>query len=136
GKSQENGYQSAAMQAGIDREPDALALYEAVTGRLLTQTGFRSHKTLMAGCSLDGHVGDFERIVEVKCPIAATHLEYLKSGVVPGEYLKQIQHGLWLTGAQCCDWLSYHPDFPEPLQAKLVTVERNEAEIASYELLV
>jgi len=136
GRSQENGYQSAAMQQGIEREPDAYALYEALTGRLLTSSGFIAHDTLAAGCSLDGYVpygNEFEGIIEIKSPIAATHLEYVKTGVVPGEYLKQIQHGLWLTGARWCDWLSFNPDFPEGLQVKLVRVRRDEAALAEYE---
>lgn len=133
GRSQENGYQSAAMQQGTEREPDAYAMYEALTGRLLTSSGFIEHDTLAAGCSLDGHVDGFAGIIEIKSPIPATHLEYVKSGMVPGEYLKQIQHGLFITGAQWCDWLSYNPDFPEGLQVKLVRVHRNDAETAEYE---
>lgn len=135
GKPQENGYVSKAMQDGIDREPDAAALYEALTGRLITPTGFLAHLTLPAGCSLDGHVGEFEGLVEIKCPIPATHLDFLKSGIVPGDYVKQATHQLWITGAQWCDYVSYHPDFPEPLQAKVARIQRNEAEITSYELL-
>jgi hypothetical protein len=133
GRSQENGYQSAAMQQGIEREPDAYAMYEALTGRLLTSSGFIEHDTLAAGCSLDGYVDGLQGIIEIKSPIPATHLEYLKTGIVPGEYLKQILHGLFITGAQWCDWLSYNPDFPEGLQVKLVRVQRNDAEIAEYE---
>jgi hypothetical protein len=88
----------------------------------------------MAGCSPDGIVGDLDGLVEAKCPLAATHLEYLRTGVVPDEYMKQIIHQLWITGAQWCDWISYNPDFPDPLQLKLVRVPRDEAAIASYEL--
>ena len=135
GKSQENGYQSAAMTQGIEREVDACALYEALTGDVLTPTGFVAHTELLAGCSLDGHVGDFEGLIEVKSPIAATHLEYLTTDVIPGDYLKQIQHNLWITGAGWCDWLSFNPDFPAPLRAKLVRVERDNAAIKAYELL-
>ncbi len=136
GKSQESNFLSAAMQQGMDREADAAALYEAQTGNLLRTVGFCQHDTLMAGCSLDGYVGDFEGNVEVKSPIAATHWDYLQSGVIPGEYQKQILCGLWITGAAWCDWLSYNPDFPPNLQVKLVRVERNQAEIDSFELLV
>lgn len=133
GRSQETGFVTPAMQAGIDREVDACAVYEALTGHLLTSTGFLVHDSILAGCSLDGHVGDFEGIIEIKSPLAATHLEYVKSGVIPGDYLKQILHGLWISGAQWCDWLSYHPDFPKALRVKLVRVVRDEAAIAAYE---
>lgn len=133
GKAQEQGFVTPAMQAGIDREVDAAAIYEAATGRMLTASGFLGHDTLAAGCSLDGHVGDFEGIIEIKCPQPATHLDYLKTGTVPGDYLKQILHGLWITGAQWCDWLSFNPDFPEALRVKLVRIPRDDAAIAAYE---
>lgn len=136
GRSQESGFLSAAMQQGIEREPDAYALYEALTGRLLTSSGFIQHETLMAGCSLDGFVprGEaIEGIIEIKAPIPATHLDYVKSGTVPGEYYKQILHGLFITGAQWADFVSFNPDFPEPLQVRLVRVNRDEAAIEDYE---
>ena len=57
----------------------------------------------------------------------------LKTGAVPGESLKQITHGLWITGAQWADWLSYHPAFPEPLQTRLIRVVRDEVAIAAYD---
>lgn len=136
GRSQERGYVSEAMQVGIDRELDARALYEAVTGEVISVVGFVSHDTLRAGCSPDGVVGDFEGLVEVKSPIAATHLDYLRTGTIPTDYAKQMLHQLWITGARWCDFLSYQPEFPEALQTKLIRVRRNDTEIAAYELVV
>jgi len=133
GRCQERAFQNQVMADGIAREADAAMLYEALTGRLLRSTGFLRHDELMAGCSLDGDVGGFEGIVEAKCPIAATHLTYLNTGIIPHEYFKQIIHNLWVSGAAWCDWLSYHPEFPEPLRAKLVRVPRDEAVIHAYE---
>lgn len=132
GRSQESDYVSAAMQQGIDREADAMAYYEAVTGHLVDAVGFCEHDTLAAGCSPDGVIGDFEGVVEIKSPIAATHWDYVKTGVVPGEYQKQILHHLWITGAAWCDWLSFNPDFPEALRVKLVRVPRVEIECLAY----
>lgn len=133
GRSQESGYLSAAMQAGMDREPDALLWYEALTGQIVRRTGFIMHDELMAGASLDGHLGTFEGVVEAKSPIAATHLEYLRTGKVPGEYLKQAHHQMWITGARWCDWLSFNPYFPESLRCKLVRIPHDEAVIADYD---
>ncbi len=135
GRPQESTWSSPAMQQGADREYDACLLYESLTGRVLRSTGFIACDGLMAGCSLDGHVGEFEGIVEIKSPIPATHLDYLRTGTVPGDYYKQCLHSLWVTGAEWCDWLSYNPDFPEPLRSKLVRIHRNEQEIAAYNLL-
>lgn len=133
GRPQENGYQSPAMLQGIEREADAIALYEALTGRLVRRSGFLAHTEHLAGCSLDAHVGDFERIVEAKSPTDAVHLDYLKSGRVPQDYLEQVWHHLWVTGAPVCDWISYNPNFPDHLQGRLVTIERDEKAIAAYE---
>lgn len=133
GKSGEKSFESQAMRDGVEREPDALLMYEALTGQLVTRTGFIQHDTLMAGCSLDGHLGDFEGIVEAKCPIPATHLDFLESGIVPGEWLKQIVNNLWISSAAWADFISYQPDFPEPLQVRMVRVLRDEAAIAEYE---
>lgn len=136
GKSQEGAYISQAMQDGIDREVDAVGIYEALTGHLLSTVGFCAHDTLMAGCSPDGYIGEFEGLAEIKSPIPATHWDYLRTGTIPLEYQRQILHQLWITGAQWCDWLSFQPDFPERLRVKLVRVARNPAEIDSYELMV
>lgn len=133
-KSHESSYVSAAMQQGIDREADALLLYEALTGQLVERTGFLSVPTLMVGCSLDGHVNDFEGVVETKCPIPATHLDYLRTGRIPLEYFRQIQHQLWITRAAWCDFMSFNPDFPEALQAKIIRVTRADAKLEDYHL--
>jgi hypothetical protein len=68
GQSQEEPFVNAAMQRGIDCEPLAFAAYEAQTGQVVNRTGFLAHTGYMVGCSLDGHVGDFEGLVECKCP--------------------------------------------------------------------
>lgn len=133
GKSQERAFQSQAMQDGIEREADAAARYEALTGNILSFTGYLSHTDHLAGCSLDGHVGDFEGIAEIKCPEAHTHLDYLRTGTVPTDYYRQVIHNLWISGAKWCDWLSYHPDFPDHLQVKLVRITRSDQAIFDYE---
>jgi len=131
---QEDPFINAAMQRGIDCEPFAFAAYESLTGNLAVRTGFLSHNELMVGCSLDGHIGHFDGILELKCPKSATHLAYLRSGKVPSAYLPQITHNLWVSGAAWCDFLSFDDRFPPHLQTFLVRVERNEQEIAAYAL--
>ena len=132
GQSQENTYQTQAMKDGIDREPAALALYQEMTGQSVQAIGFCSHDTLMAGCSPDGFIGE-DGLLSIKSPIAATHWQYLKTGVIPDDYLKQILHEMWITGRSWCDWLSYQPYFPEHLRAKLLRVMRVDADVAVYD---
>lgn len=136
GKPQEDGdgFVNAAMQRGIELEPAAFAAYEALTGALAVRTGFLAHTSLMAGCSLDGHVDGFQGIVEIKCPKSATHLGYWRGrGQCPEDHLPQITHNLWITGAAWCDFLSYDDRFPRDLQTFLVRVTREDVDIAGYE---
>lgn len=133
GRSLEKDFTNRWMQQGTEREPDAFVAYEALTGRVLERTGFLRHNDLMAGCSLDGSFDDFAGIVEIKSPEHNAHLEAWESGAVPADYLKQVQHALWVTGAEWCDWLSYQPDFPEHLQVKLIRVERDPKALDDYE---
>ena len=130
---QEDMFVNAAMQRGIDCEPLAFAAYESLTGLMAVRSGFLAHDTIAAGCSLDGHVGDFAGILEVKCPKSATHLRYLRGGVVPSDYLPQITHNLWITKAMWCDFLSFDDRFPAALQTFLVRVNAADLDLASYE---
>lgn len=130
---QEDVFVNAAMQRGIDCEPLAFSAYESLTGNVAHRTGFLAHDTLAIGCSLDGHVGDFAGILEVKCPKSATHLRYLRGGTVPSDYLPQITHNLWVTGAVWCDFLSFDDRFPSALHTFLVRVHAADADLASYE---
>lgn len=134
GTVQEEAFINAAMQRGIDCEPLAFSAYESLTGNVAHRTGFLAHNSLAIGCSLDGHIGQFEGILECKCPKSATHLGYLKAGKVPPAYLPQITHNLWVTGAAWCDFLSFDDRFPASLQTFLVRVERDEKDIAAYAL--
>lgn len=130
---QEDMFVNAAMQRGIDCEPLAFAAYESLTGLMAVRSGFLAHDTIAAGCSLDGHVGDFAGILEVKCPKSATHLRYLRGGVVPSDYLPQITHNLWITKAMWCDFLSFDDRFPAALQTFLVHVNAADLDLAAYE---
>lgn len=134
GRSQERSFQTAAMKHGVDTEGAAVAAYEVLTGRVLYRTGFVYRTDLMVGASLDGHVGgeDITGIVEIKCPMSATHWDYLRTNKVPTDYLKQITHALFVTGAEWCDFMSYDDAFPERLQAKLVRVTRADVDIPEY----
>jgi hypothetical protein len=133
GMSQESGFVNADMQRGVDKEPEAIAAYEAHSGLLVSRTGFLSHNALMAGCSLDGHFGEFKGILELKCPKSATHLRYLRAGVAPTDYLPQIRHNLWITGAEWCEFVSFDDRFPAELQLFVVRVRREAVDIPGYE---
>lgn len=135
GQSQEDAYINAAMQRGIDKEADALAAYESFTGHLVRPVGFLAHDTLLAGCSPDGIIADYEGGLELKCPKTATHLSYLRGKALPKDYLHQVIHSLWITGAQWWDFVSFDDRLPEHLRLFHVRVTRDDTQMKAYELM-
>lgn len=113
-----------AMIRGTVLEPEARAYYELIGGQV-EEVGFCLHEDGF-GCSPDGLVGS-QGLLEIKCPLAHTHVEYLREGVLPGLYVPQVQGQLLVTGREWCDFLSYHPDM-RPL---LIRVERDEKFIST-----
>lgn len=109
------GYTNAAMQWGIDTEPQARAAYEMDTGDTVTEVGFVNHPDMFAGASPDGLCGD-DGLVEIKCPNTATHIETLLSGEIPAKYVTQMQWQMACTGRQWCDFVSFDPRLPGKLQ--------------------
>lgn len=128
-------FETAAMRQGREREPLAIQAYETRTGELVDRVGLCVHDKLLAGASPDGLVSD-EGGLEVKCPELANHLEYLQIAGEPQEYSWQIQGGMWITGRQWWDFVSFNPDFPEHLQLVVRRVRRNEEAIARLEAAV
>jgi len=134
GRSQESGYTNAAMERGTILEPDARAAYEVESGLLVDEVGFVMHDELPTGGSPDGLIGD-DGGLEVKCPGAAAHLDYLK-GAMPNDYRLQVIHSLWLTGRAWWDFASFNPDFPEPLRLKVTRLYAKDIDMAAHELAV
>jgi predicted phage-related endonuclease len=134
GSAQANTFWTAEMQRGVDIEPLAFGMYEALTGQMVQKSGFLQHKVLMAGCSLDGHIGDFSGIIELKCPKMATHLIYLADpNALVNEYHAQVQHNLWITGAAFCDLVSFDNRLPGNKQMVRERIERADARLPEYE---
>lgn len=133
GAPQDDDFINKEMQRGIDLEGEAAGEYEAVTGHLIQRTGFITADDIAVGCSLDGHVGPFHGIVELKCPKSATHLSYLRAGIVPSAYLPQLRHNVWVTDAGWADFVSYDPRFPPDLAFFRVRIFRKDLDIVAYE---
>lgn len=134
--SEASTFTNAAMQWGIDSEPRARARYEAESGNAVRCTGFVIREDLRVGCSLDGDVRNFEGIIEIKCPKSTTHVSYLKDPRLPPEYVAQVTHNLWVTGAAWCDFVSFDDRLPNGLDFLCLRVERDETAISAYEVEV
>lgn len=128
-------FQNAAMLQGTEREPDARAAYESHTRRFVDAVGFMRHDAIEAGASPDGLIDD-DGLLEIKAPELATHLEYIQSAAEPAKYRPQIQGQLWISNRQWCDFVSFNPDFPPPLQLVIRRVQRDEKFIAGLALAV
>lgn len=89
------------------------------------------HPTVPYVCGIpDGLVGD-DGIIEIKCPFNRdVHYQNLES---PDQALKdyrwQIQGYLWITGRSWCDFVSYHPDFPEGMKIAIHRIQRSDTDI-------
>lgn len=116
---EDDGYQSYEMKRGIELEPTVVTAYEAATGEIIERVGFVERLDCAAGCSPDGVVYRGDRIagmVQIKCPKTAIHIGYIRDGGVPSEYVAQVTHELWVTGAEWLDFVSFDPRLPPDLQ--------------------
>ena len=128
-----DGYTTAAMQWGIDVEPHARAAYTAFTGWEVDRFSFVDHPTIeYSGYSPDGFVLE-DGLVEVKCPLTATHIRSLLGEAIDPDYIKQMQWGMACTGRQWCDFVSFDPRLPQELQLSIQRVDRDDAVIKQLE---
>ena len=116
-------YHNKFMDDGIEREPDARALYEQITGVTVKEVGFVK-SAMWVGCSPDGLI-DVDGTIEIKCPLSSTHCKYILDNVFPSKYKLQVQGQLWVTGRKWCDFVSFHPDMMEQKLWK-IRVERDD----------
>jgi putative phage-type endonuclease len=122
----EESYSNAAMEYGIETEPEARSEYESIFGVKVQTAGFiipdEDHKYYeWIGISPDGLLPE-AGLIEIKCPYARTHFEYIEANKLPSEYRYQIQGQLFVTGFGYCDFMSFVPKmkpfiirvFPDP----------------------
>jgi len=126
-------YVSPAMARGSELEHEARLNYEFLTNAAVRQIGFVPHHSIAdAGASPDGLVGEVG-LVEIKVPNTATHIDTLLNSAVPGGYAKQMQWQMACTGRLWCDFVSYDPRLPAPMQLFIRRLERDPAVIAELE---
>ncbi len=130
-----DNFKSAAMQWGNDYEDTARTMYELKSGNSVETCGFFAHDTLMAGASPDGLIGS-DGLVEIKCPLTATHIETLRRQAVPYQYYWQVMGQMWITGRQWCDFVSYDPRLPENAQYVCIRVLRDKIAIEKLQMEV
>lgn len=125
-----DSYTSPAMSWGVEKEPEARAAYEFYQDVTVDPVGFVPHSKLpMCGASPDGLVGA-DGLVEIKCPNSATHIETLLGSSVPGKYVLQMQWQMAVTDRVWCDFVSFDPRLPAPMNIFIRRVRRDNGKIA------
>lgn len=119
------------MQRGHDLEDEAVDFFEALTDLDTTLVGFCTTDDGLIGCSPDRLIGEDEGL-EIKCPMATTHVGYKHKNIVPAKYRAQIQGSLYVTGRKRWHFFSYNPVLP-PLH---IIVERDEEFLAKLDTLL
>lgn len=121
------------MERGIAFEDLARAAYELKTDTFTDRADLVIHPSIeWAACSPDGLVGD-DGLCEIKVPKPTTHAEYLLAECVPERYLDQMMFQLACTGRDWNDFISWCPDFPEPLDLFICRLHRDPKRISEME---
>ena len=134
GKSASDNFMNQAMRDGVEREPDARTLFEAITGKEVALCGSFDHPEIVnTSASPDGLIRGENAVLEIKCPTHITHAKNLLSEKMPRNYEYQVQWQIACTESEYAYFASYHPDFPKELRLKWVKVMRDNMLILDIE---
>jgi len=127
GQSTPQKFYSDAMRRGSEFEECARALHGLKTGNVITEVGFISHNELAhaVGVSPDGLVNE-NGTIEIKTVKNSIQIATIRSGSIPSSHMPQIQCGLWVSGREYCDFISYAPDAGTNWEYWTTRVERDE----------
>lgn len=115
----EPAFLSDDMARGHDDEPRMRDVYQRHTGAIVESIGFVTNDKwgLTLGCSPDGFVGE-DGMIEGKSRRQKYQVQTILDGIVPAEYMLQIQTGLLVCERSWCDFISYSGGLPMfPLRA-------------------
>jgi len=126
----EESFSSAAMSRGTELEPKARQFFALMTGYIVEEVGLIYPNELRQWhVSPDSILTGKEIGLEIKCPLLATHVEYLDKGKLPTKYKCQVQSSMLCTGFQSWFFMSYYPGV-KPL---IIEVERDDQLISLME---
>jgi hypothetical protein len=119
-------FENSAMQRGNELEPIAIRELKSYTGIEFYDIGWIEHETIkLIGISPDGINCDSTISCEVKCPSAKKHMEYIRGGVIPLEYIHQCIHYFTVIDTlKTLHFASFRPENKiRPLFVKTITRE-------------
>lgn len=102
-------YTNSDMERGHLLEDEARDEYRIETGNEVERIGFMRRGDV--GYSPDGLIGA-DGLQEIKTKLYHLHIECLLTDKVPTEHIQQCQGGLWVSGREWIDFISYSPGLP------------------------
>jgi hypothetical protein len=120
--------QSASFDGNYDTdrgnalEPAARSTFAEIMYLDVQQTGFVTRVDGIVGCSPDGFIYEGDEIIaglELKCPRAKAHAEYILNGELPSKYAPQVHGSMAVTGLR--KW--YFMSFCEGMRSFPICVE-------------
>lgn len=99
-------------ERGHELEPEARETYNGITDNDVTHAGFITDDLFRFGCSPDGLIKKSNGGLEIKCPSAATHIDYLINQTFDKKYKPQYQGQMLIAQLDYVDFFSYHPELP------------------------
>ena len=132
--SAEPNFKNEIMARGNELEAEARQVYQEETFNIVEEITMFKSDCGNFGYSPDGLVAN-DGLIEIKCPLATTHFQYILEDKVPSDYWQQLQGGLWVSGRNWIDFISYHPNFKEK-KLFIKRVERDDNYIYQLDILV
>jgi len=100
------------IERGKALEEPAVKHYEAVAGATTDRIGLIMTDDGSMACSPDRIQTNKLIGLEIKCPMASTHAQYMREG--PGkDYRWQVYGSLLISQFESWDWVSFHPNLRE-----------------------
>ena len=135
GLSDGSNYSSSDMDRGSSLEEYVIDHYEQTNFIAVEQIGFATYGRYI-GDSPDGLVGD-DGCLEMKCRKLYLHFAILlaiRNGAevkIPPKDLAQCYWHMFVCDRKWCDYISYHPDFPEDQQMLVTRIYMTEEKLAT-----
>lgn len=104
-----DSYTNSNMTRGKEWEPEVRDRHTLAINEEVKVCGFLRRGDI--GCSPDGLIGD-KGLAEYKTAIYSKHIYTMKQDQVPAEHVPQVQGGLWVSGREWCDFVSFSPGLP------------------------
>ena len=114
-------------------ESYALAEYEVLRGCIVDPAAWIEHPRIFgAGATPDAFV-NHDGLAQVKSPRPLKMTNLMRAGVIPAEYVDQMDWELAVTGRQWNDLILYNPDLPNGKHIWIRRHHRNDEKIARLE---